>query len=820
MRRPNASPQARTVMLKNYLTVALRTLRRQKGYAFINIFGLALGLACCILALLFVYHEVTYDAFHHNVEAIYTVKARFNDFTFDSTPDPLMPALVDAYPEVDGGVRLWDADVVVRSGQDVFQESLLFADSTFFEMFTFPLAQGDPATALAEPQSLVLSDEAARKYFPDGDALGNVLPVYLGAAFHDFRVTGVAAPLPGNSSLRFDFLAPYRSTFLIREESLETAWLNYGVTSFVRLAGPDYEAQEKALAAKLPTFIDQYMGDALREDGDKVEDYGFTFEAFANYHLGAQGSGSGLEESGDPASVYLLTGIALLVLLIACFNFMNLSIGQTASRFREIGMRKVLGARRRQLIRQFWLEAVFLSVLALLLGLTLAELFLPVFNATAGTALTLTFFETVWFLPALLGLAVLTGLAAGSYPALLLSGLRSTEVFKGKLRIGGRTLLTRTFIVVQFLLSIVLLISTLLMQHQQDFMMNRALGFDQEQVVVLPTQVDRTNRGEGEVILNVFKNELAGRPNIIQVSGTSNSFGRGTSASLITTEDGTPHTVFEYRVDYAYLETLGLTLAEGRNFSPDFPEDLATSILVNEAFVRTFAETYGIDNPIGFTLPREFAGIEQPRIAGVVQDYHFQSLHAEIYPALLHLNPSSGVQYVLVKIAPVDVPATLALLERTWQALRPNQPFEYHFLDDDVAQQYENETRWSRAISYASAFALVLACLGLLGLTALSVARRTKEIGIRKVLGASVLRLVYLLSKEFVLLVLVANLFAWPLAYLAAQRWLEHFAYRIAMSWQTFLMAGLAALLVALLTVSFQSIKAALADPVKSLRYE
>ena len=499
---------------------------------------------------------------------------------------------------------------------------------------------------------------------------------------------------------------------------------------------------------------------------------------------------------------------------------MNLSIGQASSRFREIGMRKVLGAQRRQLIRQFWLEAVLLSGLALLVGLMLAEVVLPVFNDTAGTSLTLNYFDNSLLLLALAALTVLTGLSAGSYPALALSRLPSLDVFKGTRRLGGRSLLTRTFVVVQFCLSIVLIISMLIMNQQQQFMTDQNLGFDKEHVVVIPTQVSRTNAEEGALILDYFKNELFGQPNIVHITGSSNSFGRGTMVSFIEKEDGSQTAVYEYRIDYDYLETLGLELTAGRNFLPDLSQDASQSILVNEAFVRAFAQEYGIENPVGFTLPRQFVEIDNPRIVGVVKDYHFQALRSQIHPALLHLNPAHTIQYVLVKVIPEDLPATLALLRRTWETLRPDQPFAFHFLDDAVDQQYQNEARWSQAIGYASGLALVLACLGLFGLTALTVSWRTKEIGIRKVLGSSVSSIVVLLSQEFVTLVLVANVLAWPLAYLAMHRWLEDFAYRVEISGWIFLGAGLFALLVAILTVGYKAIKAATTDPVKSLRYE
>jgi putative ABC transport system permease protein len=574
----------------------------------------------------------------------------------------------------------------------------------------------------------------------------------------------------------------------------------------------------EALADKQGAFIEDHMGEAIRGGDNQVSDFGFTFHPLIGYHLADLGSGNALADSTAPNYVYVLSGIALLVLLLACFNFTNLSIGLASGRLREIGVRKVLGAGRRQLIRQFWVEAVMQSLLAFVLGLTSAELLLPVFNDLAGTALALDYRHEGAFLLALVALAGLVGILAGSYPALVLSDVQPVNVFQGKYRVGGRNALTRSLVVVQFGLSIALIAGTFAMRQQQAFMMERTLNFDAAQVVVIPTQVTPANEADGDRILDAFKDALASRPEVLRVSGSSSTFGRSSNVSIVNTEDGARHFVNLNRVDPDYLETLGFELAAGRDFSPAYGDEAA--VIVNEAFVEAFAGEFGIDDPVGHTLPQAFAGIESPEIVGVVRDYHYTHVRQPIGPMVWHTSPASGIRYVLVKIAPGDLPATLAVLRQTWAETRPDEPFDFFFMDEDIERQYQNEARWGQAIGYATAFAVLIACLGLFGLVTLATNRRTKEVGIRKVMGASPRGIVYLLSKEFAVLVLAANVIAVPLAFFAMSRWLDAFAYRIDLGAGPFVLAGVLAMVVALMTVGVQALRAAFADPVEALRYE
>ncbi|MFB3133975.1 MAG: FtsX-like permease family protein, partial [Rhodothermales bacterium] len=499
----------------------------------------------------------------------------------------------------------------------------------------------------------------------------------------------------------------------------------------------------------------------------------------------------------------VLSGIGLIVLLIACINFMTLTMGQAAIRAREIGMRKVLGATRPQLVKQFWGEALLMSSIALVLGVLLAALLLPTFNRLAEKDLVLDVFSNASTVLALAGLVLLVGLVVGSYPALALSGLHPVELIRNRLRLSGRSTLTRSLVVFQFACSVILIVSTLIMSRQLDYMQSKDLGLNQEHVVGFPANAE---------LLEIFRNEWATHPAIVNLTGTSYTTNRtGTRGSEDLTLNGSDTLdVVHYRVDYGYLETLDLDLLAGRSFSRDRGADATEATVVNETFVKAF----GLDaaNAVG-------ANVGEATIIGVVEDFHFRSLHEEIPPLMLNLHVYP-VHYILVRISPDDMRATLAHIEATWQKAAPDRPFDFFFLDEDIDQLYRAEERWRSIIRYASFMAILVACLGLFGLATLTTTRRTKEIGIRKVLGASVPGIVNLLSKEFFKLVLVANVIAWPMAYVAMRVWLRNFAYRIDLGPGVFLLAALLALLMVLLTVSYQAIRTALTDPVKTLRYE
>ena len=784
-------------MLRNYLTIALRHLLRDRGYAVINILGLAIGIACCILIFLYVRHEWTYDAFHEKADRIYRVNlvGKTPDgetYEMSISPIPLAPALSEQFPEISRVVRLrGGGGMVVRRGDRMFrEEGVLFTDSLFFDMFSFRLRRGDPATALKDKDTVVISRTAADRYF------GGDVPQGARITIDDDEmiVTGVVEDIPGNSSIRFDFLIPYAK---MRDKGWwsyqSTSWNSSSTYTFIELMDP---AQTPALEERLPGFVETHF----------PEEYapGLSLQPLTAIHLNpdvrySQGSPS------DPKLSYILAGIAFLILLIACINFMNLAIGRSSTRAREVGMRKVLGAQRTQIMRQFWGEAILLCGFALALGVVLAHLFLPTFNALADKNLVLDYHTSGSTLLALIGGVGLAVLIAGGYPALILSGFNPVSVLKNQLRIGGANLFTRSLVVVQFALSVLLIICTLIMFRQLDYIRNQGLGFNQEQVAIIRAPWNIS-------VLDVFRNAISSYDDILQVTGASASFGPdrgGEHGTYIDKERNIQLTAYTFRVDYDYVKTLGLELVDGRDFSREFVGDAGKSSIINQAAVRDM----GWEEPIGQKLP------QGTTVVGVVKDYHFQSLHEAIAPVVMHLN-SGNVSYIMVRISGKNIPATLALLEDKWQEAAPLVPFEYYFLDEDIDRFYRSEARFSRIATYSALFAVFIACMGGFGLITLAVTRRTREIGIRKVMGATVPDIVLLLAKEYVRLVVIANILIWPLAYWVMSRWLQNFAYRVEIGPGAFVTAGVLALVIALLTVGYQAVKAALANPVDALRYE
>ena len=817
-------------MLKNYLKIALRNLKKDKVHAFINVSGLAVGLACCLLMMLFVRNEWSYDRFHERADDLHRAwvledYGKDQEFFNTVTPIILGPTLAETFPEIEHVVRIATNNDHVRRGETMLTETALLVDPNFFEVFDFPLLRGEAASLFDNPNTVVLTPEVAKRFFGQEDPLGQTLSMRIGAAFQDFVVTGLAEASPPNSSIQFTMLIPFAKGNDLYSENARRSWFNVFVETYVLLR-EDVDAE--AFNAKLPTMVEQMLGDRAPEDGTST----IGLQPMTAIHLDTSFP-PGIAPITDPAYSYIMAGIALLVLLIACINFMTLSIGRSASRALEVGVRKAIGASRQHLMRQFWGEALMTTLLALALGVALAEALRPFFNTLAGTELTLAADGgTVLFLAAL---TVLIGLVAGSYPAAVLSGFRPVEVLSGKLRLGGDTsLLRRGLVVVQFALSIFLMAGTLLMAQQLDYMRTRSLGFDKEQVVMLRTSgTPAPGRGllsvleEGRRTADLLRNELATDPAIAGMATASFAFGEGWMGVGYDADDGSYRTFALNIIDEDYLPVLGMELAAGRNFSRDNPSDAVRGIIVNEAF----AAEYGWENAVGQRLPSQH--FEDHEIIGVVKDFNFESLHGQVRPLALVVNPRvvlRGVSDVsmavpptpkiAVRIKPENIPGTLAMLERTWKHVAPDQPYNYSFVDEAVDSQYRQEERLGKIVGIASLLAIVIACLGLFGLAALAVARRTKEIGVRKVLGASTPGLALLLSKDFALLVGVAFVLATPAAYLVMDHWLQDFAYRIEISWGIFLMAGLAALGVALLTVSYQAVRAALSDPVKSLRYE
>lgn len=808
-------------MLKNYFKIAIRSLIRQKVFSVINVCGLALGIACCVLIMLFVEHELSFDRFHHNKERLYrAVEVEYepngarNALAFQ--PLPMGPALEAEYAEVEHAVRLFTGGGTVTYGEQIFGEDFVYTDPAFLTIFDFPLQKGDPNSALANPSSVVITRRIAEKYFGDKNPIGEQMHIRTWRTEVDLVVSGVAEDPPGNSSIQFDFLM-HIMQYPNYERNL-TRWSNFNGSTYILLKN---SADIGALQSKIPPFVDKYWGEMrqrqrergrLAESSDALQ---LQFQPITKIHLDTSINFSP-EETSNPLYTFILSGIALLVLTIACINFVTLAIGRSTTRAKEVGVRKVLGAQRSQLVRQFWGEALLFSVLALGLGIVLAELFLPAFNQLAETKLELDIFSGHIALFAIAGLLPLVGLLAGSYPAAFLSRFQPAAVLKGGLKLHQKNTLTRVLVVFQFGLSIFLIVCTLLMLQQQHFISTRNLGYHPENVVAIRT-FDGSG-GEGEKRMLRLREALSGEQSILGITGTSAAFNKGWDINSFT-HQGVEHSAFVYRIDYDYLDMLGIKLVQGRNFSPERPGDITSAVIINQTLVD---ELKWQQPAIGQRLKgwSENKTPEGPEVIGVVEDYHFLSLHQKMRPVILLLDPDWSISHIMVRISSENTPATLHVIGQKWREVAPNTPFEYSFVDDDIQRQYASEMRWQKILTYSAMFAVILACLGLFGLATLTAGSRTKEVGIRKVLGASVSRVATLLSRDFALLVLLANLIAWPAAWFAMNKWLLNFAYRIEIEWWIFLLAGGLALVIALLTVSTQAVRAALANPVEALRYE
>ncbi|HMB92180.1 MAG TPA: ABC transporter permease [Rhodothermales bacterium] len=800
-RQPTAYQQARgPIMLRSYFTVAMRNVRRQKGYAFLNISGLAIGMAVCLLILLYVQDELSYDRFHALAADTYRLVLESSEGERSGTMSAsLGPALAQENAEVQTTVRLfkhWEAPLIARADDGFIEEAFYFADSSFFGVFSFPLRQGDTATALAVPFSVVLTEAMARKYFGSANPLRQTLRYN---SDHDLTVTGVMADVPHNSHLQPDFVASMPTLPQVSYEHIMEQW---GVFYHYIVLEPG--ASPTMLMRKGQDLLTRRAGDGVTQ---KLHSQPLT-SIHLQSHLSKE-----LEANGDIRYVYLLSSIGLLLLLIACINYMNLATARSMRRAREVGIRKAAGAQRGQIVRQFFGESFLLAFLALALALTLVTLLLPAFNQLSGKALSLSsIYGTL--LPGSIAVTLVVALLAGSYPAIFLSRFKPVEVLKGpfKSRSEGHGLRT-SLVVVQFAASVVLITSTLVISQQLQFVRDAELGFEEEQVVAVAVQ-DPALRQRYMALRDSWLREAS----VLSVGATSSAYpGKSHSDGHTLRRDGFSDEegldVLRNWVDATYLGTLGIDLLVGAGFSPD-EAGARDEIVLNEAAVRALGWTTleeALDQPLTLN--------DEPfHVVGVTPDFHFNSLHHRVEP--LVLTPAGGsVTNLLVQVQIDDLPQTLAGLEATWKTFS-EQPFSYTFLDDQFDALYRADAQWGQIVRYASLLAILIACLGLFGLAAFTAEQRTKEIGIRKVLGATVPHLLLLLTRHILLLVGVAFVIAVPISYVAMSRWLEGFAYRIELSWSLFAIAGLAALVIALLTVSYQSIRAALSDPIKSLRYE
>ncbi len=803
----------RMIMLRNYLKVAFRNIRKQKGYAFINISGLAIGMAACLLILLWVYDELSFDTYHENANRIYrlTIDANLGgQTTAPVAPTPAGPAMVEEYPEVLQAARLTrpTRSPVVIGDREYFEENVAYADNSILEIFTFPLVEGDPKTALKTAYSAVLTEDVARRYFGRESALGKTIKIGGG---QDYAVMGVAKNLPQNSHFTFNILLSMETRYAESRPLMEN-WLAISNYAYLLLAE---NTDPAALEAKLPALIDKNMGDILKRFGGTID---LHLQPLKRIHLHSDFRGD-IAAQGDIQYVYLFSAIALFVLIIACINFVNLSTARSTARAKEVGMRKTLGALRQKLVGQFLGESVVYSLLSLVLAIGLILLAKPWFSAVAGRALSLNVLRVPWLVPGFVGLALLVGVAAGGYPAFYLSSFHPVRVLRGGARIGSKNILfRRALVVTQFVISVALIIGTMIIHKQLTYMKSKALGFEKEHVVVLP-RLNDVMQASYDTLRNEFKNV----PGVLSVGASSLIPGRGITKSVFQPEgfarDQSQPMDFR-NIDPDYLTALGIEMVAGRNFSEELGTDRTESVLINE----TAAKKFGWNDPIGkqfIVAPDQNTTGEEFRlnVIGVVRDYHSTSLREKIEPMILFYDPTACTNFA-VRVAPTDIPKTLGIIRDKWKEILPQKPFDYFFLDDSFDSQYRAEERIGSLTLRFSLLAVLISCLGLFGIASYTTEQRTKEIGIRKVLGASSGIIVRMLSKEYLLLVAIGNLIAWPAAFMMMRTWLDNFAYRTSIALWVFVAAALLSLTVALLTVSTQSVRAARTNPVKSLRYE
>ena len=802
-------------MFKNYFKIAVRNLRKNKAFSLINIFGLAIGLTCFMLMAVFVLNELSYDKYPAQASNIYRVILSVTG-NGDVAAYPMVDVAVgegikNAFPEIKASTRLAPVSDFIKYNDKQFkEEKIAFADSNFLQMFSIPLMEGDIATALAQPNSMVVSKAFAEKYFGHENAVGKSLSV--GTHEDLYKVTGVYNEVPENSHFHFDAFLSLTSWHLTRQ-----TWSNLGFYTYLLL---NKNTDPKQLEKKFPQLVAEHvvpeiqhdMGVSLAEAQKSINTFVFSLQPLTDIHLYSHTKYE-LEPNGDIQYVYIFSALALFILLPACVNFTNLSTARAAKRAREVGMRKVMGSLKKNLVIQFLSESVLLSLLSMLIAFGLLFLLLPYFNQLADRQIPFSFFISYQSILAMVSLMFITGIVAGIYPAFFLASFNTIKVLKGAASKGSqRNQLRSSLVVFQFFVSIALIIATIIVYQQLYFMQNKNLGYDKEQVLFLP---DARLLGKNQA---AFKQQLSQNKNVIASSISRSApglpFMDGTEI-YPKNENGNGKEIHAniYHVDEDYLKTLGIKIISGRNFSRNFPTD-SGAVVINQAMVRELG--WNRTNPIGKTIVR--SGQQQFKVIGVVADFNYASARQEIAPLMMMLGNNYGG--LVVKINTTDVKGFLSDLKKEWDSFNPDGALDYTFLDDNFAKLYASEIRTQKIFSAFALIAIIIASLGLFGLSAFVIEQRTKEIGIRKVLGASVQNVLLLVSKDFLLLVGIAFLISVPVTWWAMHNWLQDFAYRVPIQWWVFLLAGSIAILISALTISFQAIKAAIANPVKSLRSE
>lgn len=800
-------------MLRNYIIIAFRNLFRQKGYSIINISGLAIGLAAFILIVLYVVNELNYDKFHEKHDRIYRIcvegMVAGDVLNVAVSAAPTAEAMVRDIPEIIQATRIDEFSQTVHfvyKDRRFFQDGLLFVDSTFFDIFSFELLRGNPKTALVEPYSIVLTKSTADKYFGTEDPIGKAIKVN---DKRHYTITGIVTDPPENSHFNFEVLASFTSQLKTNGEEAYEHWGSLSLYTYVLLAkGANPDEVEK----RFPEMYLQYMDDLSELENIKFEPY---LQPITKIHLHSNLMAE-LETNNDISYIYTFMAIAVFILLIACINFMNLSTARSMKRAREVGLRKVVGAYRKQLIFQFIGESLILSFIGLIFALILVEVVLPVFNQLLQQELRLDLFRQANVFVLLIGLAIVVGLIAGSYPAFYLSAFQPIKVLKGTFtKSAKRSSLRNVLVIIQFSISVFLIISTGFVYSQLSFLQEKKLGFNKEKMIVIPLRGDRLQEKA-----NIFKSEFLNLSCVSAVSTSRFVPGRdmdGTGYVPEGYDENNPVIIFTNTVDHDYISTMEMEIFEGREFSRDFKTD-SSAVIINEALTKRLGWEEPLNKKItGFGREGEF----ELNVIGVVRDFHFRSLHAIVEPSLMFIT-SNHARNLNIRLIDGNIQDQIATIKEKWQEIESSIPFDYYFLDEDFNNQYKAEQRIGEIFIYFTLIAVLIACLGLFGLASYNAEQKTKEIGIRKALGSSMQRIVFMLSKQFTKWVIISNIIAWPVAWYFMNDWLGNFAYSIKILdyWWVFMVSALLSILIAILTVSYQAIKAGLTNPVDAIKHE
>jgi len=795
-------------MLKNYFKTAIRNLSRNRIYSIINISGLSLGLACAMLIILYLKDEVSYDRFHANGDHIYRI------FQQATRPDGQVlrmgitgaiqgPIFTSKLPEIKAFVRVNGGYADIKTGSEVKPQPLLRADSNFFSVFSFPLLNGNPKTVLLKPNAIVLSEDAAKKYFGSSAAVGKTMLLRTdNNEFIPYTVTGVAKRCPQNSSIQFDVLLPLKVP--PGSEQGEQSWGTFFLNTYLLL---DLRADIKTVEAKMTkVFVDdapEMVKRMTRESQGKLNG-SYMLQPFTDMHLNNNMDRYDISGASNLIYSYILSGIAFFILLIACINFVNLTVARSLKRAKEIGVRKVIGGSRKQLIIQFLGESFLLCLCAFVLAIVIVQLLLPVFNQLSNKVLLLSYLLDAKLVAGYIALFIITSLLAGFYPALVLSNYNPVQTLYNRFSLGGKNYVQKSLVVFQFTLATFLISATFIISSQFNFLINKKLGYDDSNLVLI--NKGNLTRDENKL----FKEELMKSPDILGMAAKDEGYSFNPAKINGNSEMGAAYMT----IDESFLPLMKIPVIMGRNFSKSFPSDSSTAVLVNEKFV----EDAGWKDPIGQQLIMNEN--MKYHVIGVVKNYHFQPLNEKIKPEVFTMRMQNEYGMAYIKIKPNSETSSLHHIEKVFQKLFPLNPFSFVFKDQENLKNYEAEAKWKQIMLFGSVLTIFISCIGLFGLSVLSAEKRTKEIGIRKVLGASVHAVVTILSKDFLKLVILSLLIAMPVSWLTASKWLDNYPYRVTLNWWMFAVVGLLVMLIALATVSFQAVKAAVANPVKSLRTE